>query len=154
MTRIDLEYRKTAVEGASGFGLLIALFDTLAGNLQRAAEAERANNLEQRSYEANHALLVIGCLEDWVQRGPGGELADQLIRFYENLRRHIVRAQARRSASELEEQAAKVLKIRQSWQQTDLRQADSEPDILSPGTINGLQLAAMQSNTGAGNWSA
>src|SRR5579863_864896 len=134
MTRIDLAYRKTAVEGANGFGLLIALFDTLAGNLKRAAEAERAGDLGKRTQEANHALLVIGCLEDWVLRGPGGELSNKLSRFYRNLRCSIVQAQARRSAADLEKQATIVLEIRQAWQQTDLRQGSPESDIFSPGT--------------------
>ncbi len=66
MTPTELSYRKTATEGASGFGLLIGLFDTLAGNLRRAAEAQRANDMEKRCGEANHALLVIGHLENWI----------------------------------------------------------------------------------------
>jgi len=37
MNRTDMAYRKSAVEGATGFGLLIALYDTLAGDLRRAA---------------------------------------------------------------------------------------------------------------------
>ena len=56
MNRTDLAYRKTAVEGASGFGLLIALYDTLAGNLRRAAAAQRRNDLEDRCHEVKHAL--------------------------------------------------------------------------------------------------
>jgi flagellar biosynthetic protein FliS len=152
MTRIDLAYRKTAVEGASGFGLLIALFDTLAGNIQRAAEAERANDIEKRSYEVKHALLVIGCLEDWVRRGPGGELADQLVVFYKKLRRSLVQAQVHRSAEAFEAQMAGVLQIRQFWQQADLRQANAEPEVLRP--MNGLEFAAMQVETRHSNWSA
>lgn len=154
MTRIDLAYRKTAVEGASGFGLLIALFDTLAANLQRAADAERANDLEKRCHEVNHALLVIGCLEDWVQRGPGGKLADQLVSFYADFRRSLVRAQVKRSAEELEKLIAKVLKLRECWQRTEGRQGSQGPDILSPSEMNGLSLAAMQAATQDSNWSA
>jgi flagellar biosynthetic protein FliS len=155
MTRIDLAYRKTAVEGASGFGLLMALFDTLAANLQRAADAERANDLEKRCHEVNHALLVIGCLEDWVQRGPGGELADQLIAFYTSFRRSLVGAQVRRSAKEMEQLIAKVLNIRQCWQQTEgRRQSPSGPDISSPGGMNGLSLAGTQAGALDSNWSA
>ncbi len=154
MTRIDLAYRKTAVEGASGFGLLIALFDTLAANLQRAADAERAGDIEKRCHEVNHALLVIGCLEDWVQRGPGGQLADLLIAFYTDFRRCIIQAQIKRSAEGLEQLIAKVLNIRQSWQQTEGRQGSSGPDIFGPGAMNGLTLAAMQAGIRDSNWSA
>jgi flagellin-specific chaperone FliS len=46
MSPTEMAYRKTAVGGASGFGLLIALYDTLAGDLRRAADAERANDIE------------------------------------------------------------------------------------------------------------
>ena len=57
MNRTDLAYRRTAAEAASGLGLLIALFDTLAGDLRRAAEAQRANDIERRSREARHYWL-------------------------------------------------------------------------------------------------
>ncbi|HEX3892159.1 MAG TPA: flagellar export chaperone FliS [Terracidiphilus sp.] len=152
MTRIDLAYRKTAVEGASGFGLLVALFDTLAVNIQRAAEAERANDIEKRSYEMKHALLVIGCLEDWASRGPGGELADQLEAFYKKLRHSLVQAQVQRSAPLMEQQMASVLRLRQCWQQADVRCDGAGPDVLRP--MNGLDFAAMQSETRHSNWSA
>lgn len=152
MTRIDLAYRKTAVEGASGFGLLVALFDTLAGNIQRAAEAERASDIEKRSYEIKHALLVIGCLEDWASRGPGGELADQLVAFYKKLRRNLVQAQIQRSAPLMEKQMASVLRIRQCWQQADMGADGAGPDVLRP--MNGLEFAALQGETRHSNWSA
>ena len=121
MSPTEMAYRKTAVGGASGFGLLIALYDTLAGDLRRAAEAERSSNLECRTREVNHAFLVIGYLEDWVNRGSGGELADYLVKFYKSLRRKLMQAQVKRSPEILEEQMAGVLKIRQVWQQIELR---------------------------------
>ena len=121
MSPTEMAYRKTAIGGASGFGLLIALYDTLAGDLRRAAEAERSNNLGSRAREANHALLVVGYLEDWVNRGSGGELADYLTKFYRSLRRKMIQAQVKRSPEILEEQMAEVLKIREVWQQFELR---------------------------------
>jgi flagellar secretion chaperone FliS len=120
MSRTDLEYRKTAAEGASGFGLLIALYDTLAGDLRRAAEAERNDELDKRSREVNHAMLVMAYLEDWTRRGSDGELSQRLISFYGSLRRKLVEAQVNRSAAALEEQMALVLEIREHWQQIDV----------------------------------
>jgi flagellar protein FliS len=116
MTPIELAYRKTAVEGASGVGLLIALYDTLAGNLRRAADAERSNDLETRTKEVNHALLVVAHLEDYAGRGSGGKLADYLLAFYKSLRRRLIEAQVKRSPELLQEQMAQVLKIREVWQ--------------------------------------
>lgn len=132
MNPTDLMYRKSAAEGASGFGLLIALYDTLAGDLRRAAEAERENDIERRCREVNHALLVVGYLEDWVDRGSGGELADQLGVFYASLRRELLEAQVRRSARLLELQMARVLELREMWQQFDLSGVRPAPQILPP----------------------
>ena len=115
MNSTELAYRKTAVEGAGGFGLLIALYDTLAGDLLRAADAERRNDIEKRCQEINHATLVVGYLEDWIERSGGGELAQQLTAFYSSLRRKMIEAQVKRSAEILEEQVALVLRIRETW---------------------------------------
>jgi flagellar protein FliS len=125
-------YRTSAAQGASGIGLLIALYDTLAGNLRRAAEAERTDDIAQRNREVKHALVVIAHLEDWVERGDGGELADQLRALYGSLRQQLMQAQAQRSAILLERQMAKVLELRELWQQTELQAAPTVPEILPP----------------------
>jgi len=128
----DLMYRKSAAEGASGFGLLIALYDTLAGDLRRAAEAERENDIAGRCREVHHALLIIGHLEEWVNRGCGGELADQLVAFYGSLRRELLEAQVRRSAQLMELQMARVLELREKWQQFEVKDVPPAPEILPP----------------------
>jgi flagellar biosynthetic protein FliS len=121
MNPSQMAYRKTAVEGASGFGLLIGLYDTLAGDLRRAADAERNNDIEKRCREVNHAFVVIGYLEDRISRGDGGELADKLTSFYRSMRRNLILAQTKRSAEMLEQQMEDVLKIREIWQNSELR---------------------------------
>ncbi len=154
MNSTELAYRKTAVEGASGFGLLIALYDTLAGDLLRGADAERRNDIEKRCHEINHATLVIGYLEDWVERSGGGELAQQLVAFYSSLRRKMIEAQAKRSADILEEQVALVLKIRETWSAME-RQESSPMEVprgpQAPG-YPGAEQAVHQGN--ACSWSA
>jgi flagellar protein FliS len=129
MSPTDLAYRKTAVGGASGFGLLIALYDTLAGDLRRAADAERANDIEKRCKEANHALLVIAHLEDGLARGNGGDLARQLAVFYSSLRRAMIQAQAKRSPEILEQQIALVLEVRTIWQGLELSTSSSAVEV-------------------------
>ena len=127
MSPTELAYRKTAIAGASGFALMIALYDTLAGDLLRAAEAERRNDIEARCEQVNHALLVIAHLEDWIHHGPGGPLAQQLIDFYASLRRKMIEAQAKRSSEILDEQVSRVLEIRTIWQKCELREPPSPP---------------------------
>ena len=128
--RTDLAYRKTAVQGSSGFGLLIAIFDALAEDLRRAAQAERNNDIEKRCRAANHAVLIIGFLEDRLLHGEGGPLADQLGAFYHALRRKLLQAQIERSAEKLEELMTAVLKIRETWHKADQCQVSSGPEIL------------------------
>ena len=128
--RTDLAYRKTAIRGTSGFGLLIAIFDALAEDLRRAAQAERNDDIEKRCHAANHAVYIIGFLEDRLLHGDGGPLADQLRAFYRTLRRKLLQAQIERSADQLEELMIAVLKIREAWQKADQCQAPSGPEIL------------------------
>jgi flagellin-specific chaperone FliS len=132
MRLVEAAYRKATAASVSGLGLLIALYDELAGDLREAAEAERRNDIAVRCRKANHALLVIGHLEQWLERGQGGELADQLKVFYGSLRRNIIAAQAKRSSAMLEEQMAQVLEVRTQWQRLAERSATSEPFILPP----------------------
>ena len=128
MDSTALAYRKTAAEGASGFGMLIALYDTLAGDLRRAADAERNNDIEKRCLEVNHALLVIAHLQDWVDEESGGELSRKLIGFYSSLSQKLIEAQARRSVEMLEQQMRLVLDIRETWQEMELRGSVSSED--------------------------
>jgi flagellar biosynthetic protein FliS len=121
MNAAGLAYRKTAAQGSSGFGLLITLDDTLAGDIRRAAEAERQNDIEARCREVKHALLVIAHLEDHLNRGTEGELTGNLASFYSALRRKLIEAQAQRSAAMLEQQMTAVLDLRKTWQEASLR---------------------------------
>jgi flagellar biosynthetic protein FliS len=123
MTTMEMAYRKTAVEGSTPFGLLIALYDTLAHDLRRAADAERRNDIPARCREVNHAFTVISYLQDRCEKGDSGELTQQLIGFYASLRRKLILAQAKRSAEMLEEQMAMVLSIRGIWQDIEQRAA-------------------------------
>lgn len=155
MSPVELTYRKTAAaSGASGLGLLIALYDTIAGSLRRAADAERNNDIEKRCREVNHALMVVGYLEDRLTQGESGELAEQLKALYHSLRRTLIAAQAKRSAALLEQQMAEVLKIRAYWQSLEFRREPSGPEILAPEPMpayGGMPSAPIESQL---SWSA
>ena len=154
MQSTQLAYRKSAAEGAGGFGLLIALYDTLAGNLRRAADAERDNHLEKRCLEINHALLVVGYLEDAIEQASGGELTQQLVSLYSSLRRKLIEAQAKRSPLILEQQMERVLRLRESWQTMELSAPDA-PNSLARAMANREHdgTAAYQPS-GSTSWSA
>jgi flagellar biosynthetic protein FliS len=155
MNGTDMAYRKSAVEGATGFGLLIALYDTLAGNLRRATTAQRANDIETRCREIKHALIVIAYLEDGLQRGSGGALAHVLRRFYSELRHTVINAQMNQSAEALEQQMEAVIKIREHWQKAELRSAASGKAVVeTAGAAYAGGLAPVQADKTIGGWSA
>jgi len=118
MTR-ELSYRRTAIAGASPIGLMIALFDTVAGDLRRAANALRKNDIETRCKELNHAALVLGQLESWLDLKAGGESAQALARFYAYLRAKMLEASAKKSPEVLDAQIEMILHVRSAWQQLD-----------------------------------
>jgi flagellar protein FliS len=119
MSTTEMSYRRSAIQGASRIGLMIALFDQLASDLRRAAAALRNNDIETRCKELNHAFLVLGQLENWVDVKNGGESAQTLSRFYAYLRAKMLEAGASKSAKLLEMQVDMILLVRSSWQQLD-----------------------------------
>jgi flagellar secretion chaperone FliS len=119
MTETGLSYRRSAIEGASSIGLMIALFDTLVGDFRRAATALRKNDIETRCRELNHATLVLGQLENWLDMKNGDESAATLARFYAYLRAKMMQAAVTQSASLLEAQIDMILHVRSAWQQLD-----------------------------------
>jgi flagellar protein FliS len=151
MNPTEMAYRKTAAEGTSGFGLLIALYDTLAGNLGRAAEAQRKNDIQKRCEEINHALLVVAYLEDWIDREGGGELAQKLIRFYSGLRAKLMEAQVNQSAETLEQQMNAILAIRGTWQDLEARACFV---LDAPSSAQFATAAPSQQERNASSWSA
>jgi len=154
MNRTDMAYRRNAAEASSGLGLLIALFDTLAGDLRRAAEAQRENDIERRCREADHALVIVGYLEEWVTHGPGGALAQQLVAYYSSLRCKLLEAEANMSAQALDELMAGVLQVREHWQRVGLRAEPSGPEILRPAIQMPNGYPAQRTDNQCSSWSA
>jgi flagellar secretion chaperone FliS len=118
-SQTQLSYRKSAIEGASSIGLIIVLFDTLAGDLRRAAAAIRKNDIEKRCRELDHASLVIGQLESWIDMSNGGESAQTLAAFYAQLRAKMMEAAGSKSAELLETQIAMIMQVRSAWHKLD-----------------------------------
>lgn len=149
----NLAYRMASAEGASGFGLLIALYDTLAGDLRGAADAQRSRDLERRSRQLAHALAVIGVLENWIDPASG-ELAQKLILLYGNMRRKIMEAQALESAEMLDEQMNTALSIREIWQKLDAQPSSSGPEVIPPVQDRSYITAFAQTESRQLSWSA
>ncbi|MGD0096756.1 MAG: flagellar export chaperone FliS [Terracidiphilus sp.] len=127
-----MTYRRSSIAGASPIGLMIVLFDTLVGDLRRAAAALRRNDIESRCKELNHATMVIGQLESWVDLKNGGESAAALVRFYAYIRANMLEASVNKNAAALDKQIEMILHVRSAWQQLDnsqLPSLDKQPGV-------------------------
>jgi flagellar protein FliS len=149
----ELEYRKAAVRNASPIGLVVMLYDTLAGDLQRAIDAMGKHNIEARSAELKHALLVIQQLEDALNLENGGELARNLVHFYSILRAKILEAQIKCSTEILEQQITLILDLRQAWHQVDVLRIPT-PEAGDAPALAAASAPLEAAKAVAGGWTA
>ncbi len=115
----SLEYRRAATQQASVVGLVIALHDTLMGNLRRAAEAVDRGDIQVRCDELVHGFKVLQQLESMLDMANGGETAVKIKFFYAHVRGQILIAQFKLSSAILRKQIEIVLEVREAWQQLD-----------------------------------
>ena len=115
----SLAYRQAATQQASVVGLVIALYDTLIGNLRRASEAMDRNDIQGRCDELMHGFKVLQQLDAMLDMERGGETAVKNRRFYNHLRGQMLAAQFKLSSEILKKQIRLVLEVRQAWQQID-----------------------------------
>ena len=129
----SLQYRQAAMRQASVVGLVIALHDTLIGNLRRAAEAVEANDVPTRCNELIHGFKVLQQLETMLDIENGGSTASSVHRFYAYTRGQMLRAQFSLSAPTLWDQVKSVLEVRQAWHQLDSGPTETQS---SPGVAS------------------
>ncbi len=137
-----LSYREAAVAGASPVRLVILLYEQAMEDLRRALTAQRNGDIEGRTREMNHALLVIGHLQATLDRDQGGEVAANLERFYAQLRAGLVEAQCKQSPALLEQQVSLLLQVCDAWRA--LEKTPPEP----------VSAEAMKEEQLPGDWSA
>lgn len=138
-----LSYREAAVAGANPVRLVILLYEQAIENLRRALAAHARGDVEGRTREINHAILVIGHLQATLDKNQGGKVAENLAQFYEQLRASLVEAQCKQSASVIEQQISHLLQVHEAW-------CAVERD-LHPATTTGLASNQSESRT---EWNA
>src|SRR5689334_22218821 len=105
-------YRKTDLQGSTPLRMVVMLYDQAVRDLTHATAALEANQIEARTLEINHALLIIGQLQGTLDFERGGEVARNLDRFYSLLQSRLVEAQAKASREILDEQISLLLSVR------------------------------------------
>jgi len=112
-------YRETSVRGASAVRLVVLLYEQAIQDLTQAAQAMADNNIELRTNRINHALEVISRLQVTLDMERGGQVARNLLAFYEALRANLWKAQLQVSKQTLLQQITDLLALREAWSEVD-----------------------------------
>jgi flagellar biosynthetic protein FliS len=143
-----LAYRRASLQHASVVGLVIALHDTLIGNLQRAAVAIDEGKIQTRCDELSHGFKVLTQLDAMLDMKNGGETAIKIRTFYNHLRRQMLNAQFKLDSGILYSQVKAVLDVRAAWQQVDETSSANAPAALAtPAAFAGNDYAADAAET-------
>lgn len=139
----SLSYREIAVAGASPARLVILLYEQAIKDLLRAVEAQQHGDIERRTREINHALLVIGHLEATLDKEQGGKVSVNLERFYQQVRAGLIEAQVQQSVVGLEKQISHLMEVHDAWCEVERQ--------LAPAPIPSQDTGGNQSRSG---WNA
>jgi flagellar secretion chaperone FliS len=108
-------YREAAIQGASPVRLVVLLYEQAIEDLRRALAAHGHRDIEVRTNEIKHALLVISHLQSSLDKHRGGKVAVNLDRFYNQMRAGLLEAQSRQSAAALEKYLSQLVQVREAW---------------------------------------
>ena len=124
-----LSYLEESVRGASPVRLVTLLYEQAIEDLRRALAAHACGDIERRTHEIDHAMLVLGHLQATLDKQQGGQVAANLELFYEQIRSGLVQAQCRQSPAELELQISRLRQVRDAWCEVD--RSNVQPAIAS-----------------------
>ena len=117
-----MNYVSESAAGLSPVGIVIRVYENIVSDLGRAIIAVRDGDIERRSLQLDHALLLIAHLESALDMEKGGQPARVLRKFYSLARNRILQAQIKQSGKILEEIANDFLSIREAWAQVEQQQ--------------------------------
>lgn len=140
-------YRQGLTGTESPVQLVVLLYEQAAKDIREALKALRAGDIERRTFEIDHALLVVGQLQATLDMERGGEVARNLERFYTMVRSRLLQAQIHASSEILEEQIGLLLSLRETWQEVERRSRELPP----PPEIS---VPSAPPAVASGNWSA
>lgn len=112
-------YQFAAASSASVATLHQLAYSQIAQDLLCAAAAVRQADISARCAASNHALLLLGHLDSWVDGMKEPALAQSLRAFYVFLRHAILNLQIAPDAAAFERTASLLLDTRTAWHQKE-----------------------------------
>ena len=151
-------YQRVSSHGRSPVGMIVALYDTILRDFGRALAALGAGNVEARVNELNHAIAVIGHLEETLDHQRGGEAAHRFRQFYQVTRSMIVAANAKSDRESITELVELYAPMREAWQQAEQKlPSDAAPAPMRPADTANLSARTavlVEAEAPRGRWSA
>jgi len=142
-------YRQFAGQGASLVNLVVQSYDQILNALYAAIRAMQSHRVEQKTKDLNHALLLVGHLQNALDFEAGPQVARNLERFYNLARRRIIQASAENSAQILQQLAQDFLSMREAWEQVEKSVASAEQAHSAPPAQPSPRPAARRSPYGS-----
>jgi flagellar protein FliS len=119
MTNPRSAYRETDVRGATAVRLVVLLYEQMIQDLRQAAQAIEQNDIELRTNQINHAILVIAYLQSGLDFATGGKVAQDLNDFYDLLRQNLVQVQFHPSQTGICQQITDLVEVREAWTEVE-----------------------------------
>jgi flagellar biosynthetic protein FliS len=116
-----MNYASESATGVTPLGLVIRIYENIVSDLGRAVIAIRDGDVERRTAQLQHALLLLAHLENALDLENGGEPARVLEKFYSVARACILQAQIKQSGKILEELSSNFLTVREAWAQMEIQ---------------------------------
>lgn len=110
-------YRSSAVDGAGHIDVLLACYDALAEDVRLAGQAADTGDFAERCRHSQHALLLLGHLQNWTSYLANQKLEESLTTFYEYVRSKLLILQSASEASHFSALAMAICETRAVWQQ-------------------------------------
>jgi len=108
-------YQDTAVRGATPIELVIVLYDAAIEDMRRAMTAMQGSDVEARTRQVSHALMVLQQLQGTLNFEQGGSAARQFEQFYNLIRAKLLEAQMRGSSELMQQQIRYMSEVRDCW---------------------------------------
>jgi flagellar protein FliS len=129
-------YREIDVQGATPLQLVVALYDAVLQDIRGAIAAQKHNDIEERAEQVKHALLALAQLQGRLDFERGGEVANNLDRFYSTVRGKLLEASIKASSEAFAAVADMVMTVRSAWNEAATEQLkqlrrESLPDGIS-----------------------
>ena len=108
-------------------GLVVRLYDGLISFIGRGADALADQDFAEAAKSIGRGLDIVGALQARLDLERGGEVAANLDRVYDYLRREILTAHLHRDAEALRRLMKMVAPLRDAWSEARSGSAGSSP---------------------------